>query len=343
MAAKIDEEFMDGFMKSTFKPGAVIVGFGMRGGGKTHCAVSFCQTLIANKYPSTPRHVVLVTNVIFVRRREDGGFDTASPPGVYTIHYMRDLFPIVVDTLERYGRKDVLVILMLDEAQNFLLGDDNNKTDMASTMKKFSGIIRKFNLCLWLITPIMRNLGPSFRSYLDSDTDPGNVNASFEKNTLEAERIVAKHDLDMDPRSIVFVKHGEHEETMAIPVPSVSWTRDPETIAPGEFAYDHLSSADFSVGDFPFRDFVQYISGRSSFEMVQAIKDFYSGAASAEGQPLQVDAEEMVRRREMEILAACIANKVPLSTAAAILGKHPNTISRWKKQLDKENEKEVLK
>ena len=34
------------FMKSTFKPGAVIVSYGMRGGGKTHAAISFCQRMM---------------------------------------------------------------------------------------------------------------------------------------------------------------------------------------------------------------------------------------------------------------------------------------------------------
>ena len=330
----VNQPWIDNFVKSIFKPGAVVVSYGMRGGGKTHCAVSFCQMMIDGKYPGMPQHVVLVTNVIFVRRREDGGFDTASPPGVYTIHKMRDLFPIVVKALEEHGRKDTMVILLLDEAQNFLLGDDNGKTEMAASMKKFCGIIRKFNLCLWLLSPAMRNLGPAFRNFLDADTDPGNVNATLQKENREAERFLAANGLKADPRSVVFVKTGEREKPSPIPVPTVSWTRDPETIAPGEYVYDHLSSADFDIGDFPFREFVQYISGRSSYEMVQAIKDFYAGAAAGEDAPSEVDVEIIVRKREMEILAACINNKIPLSTAAAILGKHPNTITKWKKKLE---------
>ena len=95
------------------------------------------------------------------------GFVTESPPGVYTIHSMKEIFPIVVETLEKYGRKDTMIVLLLDEAQNFLLGDMNNVGDMAASMKKFCGIIRKFNLCLWLLSPAMRNLGPAFRNFLD--------------------------------------------------------------------------------------------------------------------------------------------------------------------------------
>ena len=46
-------------------------------------------------------------------------------------------------------------------------------------------------------------------------------------------------------------------------------------MAIGEYAYDNLSSADFVVGDFPFHEFVQHISGKSSYEMIQGIKEFY--------------------------------------------------------------------
>ncbi len=179
---KLNRDFINGYVKSIFRPGAVLVSYGMRGGGKTHCAISFCQNLIENRYPDTPKHVILITNVIFVRKTE-GDFVTEAPPGVHLIRTMREIFPIITDTLEKYGRKDTMVILLLDEAQNFLLGDMNNTGQMASSMKKFCGIIRKFNLCLWLISPAMRNLGPAFRNFLDSDNDPGNVNCTFQKDT----------------------------------------------------------------------------------------------------------------------------------------------------------------
>ena len=152
---KLNNDFINEYVRGIFKPGAVLVSYGMRGGGKTHCAVSFCQRLIEGFYEGTPKHVVLITNVIFVKKTESG-FATESPPGVHTIHSMKEIFPIVVDTLERYGRRDTMIVLLLDEAQNFLLGDMNNVGDMAASMKKFCGIIRKFNLCLWLLSPAMR-------------------------------------------------------------------------------------------------------------------------------------------------------------------------------------------
>lgn len=280
----VNKEFVYDYLKNVIKPGSVIVSYGMRGGGKTHTAISFCQECIENRIPTTPKHVVLITNVIFVKRTKDG-FVTESPPGVHTIHRMRDIFPIVVDTFHRYGRKDTMVILLLDEAQNFLLGDMNNVGDMASSMKKFCGIIRKFNLCLWLISPAMRNLGPAFRNFLDADTDPGNVNCTFQKNNLEAQRFIDSRHYDMDPRSIVFAKAGFHERTELLPVPKTSWTDSPDSLKVGEYAYDHLSSADFVVGDFPFHEFVQHISGKSSYEMIEGITEFYDMLDSSEEAP----------------------------------------------------------
>ena len=279
---KLNNEFICEYLKGIVKPGSVLVSYGMRGGGKTHCAVSFCQRIMEGYFPGLPKHVILITNVIFVKRTESG-FVTESPPGVYTIHTMKDIFPIIVETLEKYGRKDTMVILLLDEAQNFLLGDMNNVGDMASSMKKFCGIIRKFNLCLWLLSPAMRNLGPAFRNFLDAENDPGNVNCTFQKNNARAKRFIEQRHYDMDPRSIVYVKAGFNEPTELLPVPTSSWTRDPDTMKIGEYAYDNLSSADFTVGEFPFHDFVTWISGRSSYEMIPAIKEFYASLPEDEG------------------------------------------------------------
>lgn len=328
----VNREFVDNYAREVFKPGAVLVSYGMRGGGKTHCAVSFCQRLMEGYFRGTPKHVVLITNVIFVRKTEEGGFSTEAPPGVHMVRKMEEIFPIIVDALERHGRKDTLVILLLDEAQNFLLGDDNSKTEMASSMKKFCGIIRKFNLLLWLISPAMRNLGPAFRNYLDADSDPGNVNCTLRKDVPAARRYVASKGMSMDPRSIVYARAGAKEPVCMLPVPTSSWTRDPETVAPGEYVYDNLSSADFDVGDFPFREFVQFISGRSSYELAGAVREFYASLGGKAEERPEADLEAAVKRREMEIAMRCLESGMTVAKTAEVLGKHPNTISNWKKK-----------
>ena len=97
----VNQPWIDNFVKSIFKPGAVVVSYGMRGGGKTHCAVSFCQAIMEGRYEGAPDHVSLLTNVIFVRRNAAGGFDTAAPPGVRTVTTMGDVFPLAADPLPR--------------------------------------------------------------------------------------------------------------------------------------------------------------------------------------------------------------------------------------------------
>ena len=328
---KLNNDFINDYLKGIFKPGAVLVSYGMRGGGKTHCAVSYCQRLIEGHYPGCPGHVVLITNVIFVKRSK-GRFVTESPPGVHTIHSMKEIFPIAVEALERYGRKDTMIILLLDEAQNFLLGDMNNVGDMASSMKKFCGIIRKFNMCLWLLSPAMRNLGPAFRNFLDAENDPGNVNCTFQKNNADARRFIESRHYDMDPRSIVYVKAGFNEPTQLLPVPTSSWTRDPDTLAEGEYAYDNLSSADFVVGDFPFHEFVQHISGKSSYEMIQGIREFYSALQSGGlGSDMQNGDAEKIRREYGKELAVRLRweHGMQVKDLADLFGVSRNTIGNW--------------
>ena len=55
---------------------------------------------------------------MFFVKKTQTGFVTESSPEVYTIHSMKEIFPIVVDTLEKYGRKDTMVVLLLEKAQN---------------------------------------------------------------------------------------------------------------------------------------------------------------------------------------------------------------------------------
>jgi hypothetical protein len=84
-----------------------------------------------------PRHIILLTNIIFVRKDSDGVHE-ACPDNVYKITTIREYFPIVADMLEKYDRKDVLILLVLDEAQNFLLGDLNSSGDLAKSFKTFA-------------------------------------------------------------------------------------------------------------------------------------------------------------------------------------------------------------
>ena len=285
-----------------------------------------------------PEHILLVTNVIFVRRTKNG-MEQEAPHGVHMIHEMKELFPIVTDALERYGRKNTMIILLLDEAQNFLLGDMNSQGDMARAMKVFCGIIRKFNLCLWLISPAMRNLGPAFKNFLDADNDPGNVNCTMQKDNDEARKYMNRKKLERDPRSFAFVRPGYRARPQIMTVPTSSWTHDPETLPIGGYAYDHLSSADFSVGDFPFHEFVRYISGKSSFGMAKAIREFYDTLGT--DAPVTPDRAKEDREKKMEIAKSFRRAGVTIETIAKAFGVHENTVKTWTKGWDSEVSQEA--
>ena len=75
---------LDGLFAGIFKPGAVILTTGFRGGGKTHTAIAVSEQLIKGYYPSIPK-VEVFTNVIFLFFR---GFCTDK--GIEAVNRMLD-------------------------------------------------------------------------------------------------------------------------------------------------------------------------------------------------------------------------------------------------------------
>ena len=82
--------------------------------------------------------------------------------------------------------------------------------------------------------------------------------------------------MKIDTRDIIFMKYGALECSEATVIPKLSWTTPPEKLKEGEYCYDHKASAEFSVGDgFDFKAFISATGNVSSFEMVDAIRNFY--------------------------------------------------------------------
>ena len=316
----INYDFQNRMVREIFKPGACLVSFGRKGGGKTHCAISFAQKLVQNEYPDMPGHVFLLSNILFVRNDGTASPPEEYPPNVYKITTLKDYFPIVADLLDKYDRKDLLILMVLDEAQNFLLGDMNSSGDFAKSFKTFAGLFRKFNTVAWFITPAMRNLTPAFRNFIDADSDAGNVTCTFEKDTTRSAALLKKKRVDLDPRDIVFVRTGADQKEKRMLVPTSSWTRDPHSIPVGDYAYDTYSSADFRIGDFPFYDFLFYISGRTSFDMVPSIKEFYRKMAAGETGDAPVDRDKVEREVKLNIMRNCILADISEPVMGKVFG-----------------------
>jgi len=163
---------IDKLMSDLFRPGTNHVTDGVRGGGKTHQAVAYTEAMVRGAFPSMPRTVML-TNIIFVKRISKTGpvddqYVMETPPGVFHITSMEEMFRTITNLFTMYGRTGVNFILVLDEAQNFLLADEYQQ-DVSINFIKLYGTTRKFNLCIWLLTPSINNLPPRARNFLDAD------------------------------------------------------------------------------------------------------------------------------------------------------------------------------
>ena len=143
-------------------------------------------------------------------------------------------------------------------------------------MKTFMGIIRKFNIAVWLLSPATKNMGPSFRNFIDDPDNPGNVNVLWERHEASAKKLVRKHGNGIELRDVIYMRYSAVEPSQATLIPKLSWTTPPEKLKEGEICYDHKASAEFSVGDgFDFKAFISATGNVSSFEMVDAIRGFY--------------------------------------------------------------------
>ena len=328
---RYNHDFQNQKVKEIFKPGACLVSYGRKGGGKTHCAISFAQKLVQGEFPDMPKHVFLLSNILFVRNDGSPRPPEAYPPNVYKITTLKDYFSIVADLLEKYDRSELLILMVLDEAQNFLLGDMNSSGDFAKSFKTFAGLFRKFNTVAWFITPAMRNLTPAFRNFIDADTDAGNVTCTFQKNTEKSAAFLKRKHMDGDPRDIVYVKTGADIPVKMLVVPTSSWTRDPHTIPIGEYAYDTFSSADFRIGNFPFYDFLFYISGRTSFDMVPSIREFYRKMEQGEVGEAPVDKEKVERELTLRIIRNADMNGINNRTLEKLLECDVNRVNYLKR------------
>ena len=314
---------LDGLFAGIFKPGAVILTTGFKGGGKTHTAIAVSEQLIKGYYPSIPK-VEVFTNVIFLHN-EGGRIVEGTPEHVHTVTTMKDLFPMLVDSIETNGR-NVLNLLILDEAQNFL-GGDSNQTNASVMMKEMLGIIRKFRLVVWLLTPTPRSIGPAFRNWLTDPKYPGNITAKFLKDMEWNERYIAENHLDMDPRSLMQVMNYDSDPFL-LEVPITPWTRTWRELREGEYCYDHEASATFHVGDgFDWELFNRTIGGVSSIRVLDTIRQYYR-QHHGEAEERKPTPEEMRKLTQGEIAKRMFESGASQREVARTLGITRETVLR---------------
>ncbi len=304
IATDIDTDKM---MSDLFRPGTNHVTDGFRGGGKTHHAIAYAEPMVEGAFPSMGR-VILMTNIIFIKRvsydgDEEDQFVMETPPNVFHITSMEQMFRIQTKMMKRYGREGVMFLLILDEAQNFLLADEYQQ-DTSIAFIKFYGTTRKYNTCIWLLTPSINNLPPRARNFLDSDP-AGYVNARWRKNKGQALQYMRTHGIvDVDPREFTQLKLGADAPPVWFRVTSTPWTTAKEDLEIGQYGYDHLANADFGVSidkdnPFDFDKFMERCSDVPSYKMATVMQSFFDEMDGVGGGSAS-DPEEDARRERVQ-------------------------------------------
>lgn len=285
---------LDPYFAKVFKPGAVILTSGFKGGGKSHTAVAVAEQLIKGFYPSVGP-VEVFTNMIFFHK-VNGEILEECPPGVHRVTTMMELFPMLMDSSERHNGK-VLNLIILDEAQAFI-GGDSNQNNASKMMKDFLAIIRKFHAAMWFLTPSARAIGPAFRNYLNDPAYPGNLTAKLFKNLEYNERYIEERHLDYRPNELMLVKNFDLPVRM-LRVPVTEWTVTKDELREGQYCYDHEAPATFYEGDgFDWPLFNRTIGGVSSIRMAQTVRDYYRKHHPTDG--VRQDPRALEERRRIE-------------------------------------------
>lgn len=332
---------LDELYSYLFTPGQSFISDGQRGSGKTHHAVAVAWKLVSR--PDGPwGRVVLVTNIIFLRRTANG-FVKDFPENVFHVTTMKDMLRTVGEVLKEYGR-NVRILILLDEAQNFMLSDLNADKVNLSLIRWF-GTARKFNCITWLLSPSIKNFVPRIRNFPDDD-EPGYMSGIWRKDNLASRTIIEKKGLDCLPRDITTLRYGRDGKVRSLPVPSSPWTRPPEKLKVGEYCYDHLSSADLTLGeDFDIRKFITRISDVESNRIPDEIIAFFDELeAGEEGEDVSVD--RILIRNNMEIAERLKAldvggRAISDEKIAAVLGLSATTYRRYRDAYLKTRDRET--
>lgn len=267
------------FLKDHFRPGVNWIVDGPRGSGKTYAVIALLHDLINGKYPLCGR-VEAITNIVFGTKDPTGNIIMGHPPGMHYVNTMADALRKTGEILREHGMGKVTIAFVLDESQNFMIADLNAAAENQALIK-FMGNTRKFGMCTMFLTPTRRNLAPKIRNFDDDISAPGYCGILMRKDMALASSTSKRCGGRIPARELAFLSLSSGMENIPVTFGSTAWTKPLESLDLGEYSYDTLSAADFSLGEngagktFAIKDFLKDVSKGISTVIPDAIGDFF--------------------------------------------------------------------
>jgi len=224
------------------EPGRTIILSGERGHGKTATAISIAQRFLAGEWGH--RHPYVITNVVFGYVPKDGGQPVeAYPPGVYHEDTLAGTMRKATEIVSQYKPGDCNILWMLDEAQNFMMSDQNGKKENLALLT-YLGNARKLGICNMFMTPVLGNLVPRIRCFPDEEPKPGYCSLQMFKDKGAGKKFAD------DGRQITFVRDGPKMGYTPISIGITPWVKSIYSdVQPGNYGYDTYSMATFYIGE----------------------------------------------------------------------------------------------
>ena len=264
------------FVYELLQPGETIVVAGRRGHGKTATVISMAQHAVEGDYGHD--NVEIITNVVFGRVRRGGKPIEDYPEHVHHEDTLSGTMRRAGEIIREYGPGGCMILWLLDEAQNYMIADENGRKENLA-LTKYLGNARKFDICNVFMTPTLNNLTPRVRCFPTGESKSGYCSAQMIKDKDLALRRVGGR---TNPRNITFVRTEPDMEPIPVFIKPTSWMRGIYGGLPdGEYGYDTKSMATFSVGEndhgvpFSLEEFLKITSKGLSHELPDKIDEYF--------------------------------------------------------------------
>lgn len=266
-----------GLAAEILNPGETVILAGKRGGGKTATALSIAQHALQGDYGH--ENVRVITNILFGRVIKGRQPVEDYPPGVIHEDTLAGTMRRIGEIIREYGSGNCLILWILDEAQNFMIADQNMGKEN-QMLVKYLGNARKFDACNFFLTPSINNLAPRVRSFGTGDAKSGYCSCQMQKDPAEARKLAGG---DLDPRSITFFRTATDGPWEPVVIRPTSWIRGiyGSGLPDGSYGYDTKSMATFSIGKnddgvpFNLERFLEVTSKGLSHELPRKIDEYF--------------------------------------------------------------------